>query len=175
MKVLEPKILASDAVSFVNEDEMSTKMSLMQKTPIKIAKEEVPDSEKSMNAIAKQIPAMEALERKVPELKKLKPELESLADKLDDITDMSDMRAAREGGRTIKAIFKVSNDVEKDSAVKNAEINTLHIAHKNFMVNELKQVEPSPAPSGESKTAAAQSGTAGSFMATTSQANSASS
>ena len=41
---------------------------------------------------------VDALERKIPEMSGLQPNLKSLSNNLDDLSDFSDMDAARVGG-----------------------------------------------------------------------------
>lgn len=48
------------------------------------------------------MPVLEELENKLHMMNNLHPRLGSIVEKLNDITNMDDMRAAREGGRKIK-------------------------------------------------------------------------
>lgn len=54
---------------------------------------------------------VDALERKIPEMTGLHPNLKSLSNNLDDLTDFSDMDAARVGGQTIASIYKARDEI----------------------------------------------------------------
>lgn len=61
-----------------------------------------PDIEATLNKIATKVPILDALQSKVQEFKELDPELQSVSKQLDELTDFSDMEAARLGGNTIR-------------------------------------------------------------------------
>ena len=69
----------------------------------------MPDIMRDVTHIAKKIPIMSALENKVVEYDDINKDLGSIMDEMKDINDHSDMDAAKIGGQTISAIYKVKD------------------------------------------------------------------
>ena len=58
----------------------------------------IPDIRATVGQIAKHVPTLDALEKKLDDMNQLHPELKSLLKDLNDITNFDDMKAAHKGG-----------------------------------------------------------------------------
>ena len=67
----------------------------------------VPDIGEPIGTIAARVPVLKVLEGKLDMMHDLHPELKSIASDLDDITDFSDMRAARHSGDYLKHMLNL--------------------------------------------------------------------
>ena len=70
-----------------------------------LAKQEqrrVPDLENRIENISRKVPTLDIMEHKLDMMHNLHPELKDIQKDLDDITDFSDMKAAKQGGQVIK-------------------------------------------------------------------------
>jgi hypothetical protein len=69
---------------------------------IECAKKNIPDLQATVGALAKKVPTLDALERKLDMMNDMHPELKVLEKDLNEITDFSDMKLAHKGGETIR-------------------------------------------------------------------------
>lgn len=84
---------------------------------------EIPDVQWQMNRLGSKLPALKGLEMKLDLMHELKPELSSLANDITRITDPSDLRQAREGGRAIKRMLDAQGrQIEEEWNRKTADL-----------------------------------------------------
>ena len=68
----------------------------------------MPNLEGDVQDITRQIPILDNLKARIPIINGMEPQLKDLNKQLDDLSDFSDMDAARIGGNTIRNIYQVN-------------------------------------------------------------------
>ena len=66
---------------------------------------DIPDLQHHMNNIAVKLPTLGHLEKKLDLMNDLHPKLEKLESDIESITDMDDMRLAKQGSKAIRTIL----------------------------------------------------------------------
>ena len=108
----------------------------------------VPDVNQHIRNIAKKVPMLDALEKKLGMMNSIHPELKQIASDLDDITNFDDMRAAKKGGELIKKTLQ--KRAKEDHEFEDEVVHVHHIHSVNHVVHHhhfpgASKPEPSPA------------------------------
>ena len=95
-----------------------------------------------MDVIGSKVPALKKMDEKIAKMRALDPELKAIVDDISEITNMSDMEAAKEGGNAIKKILDVESDKLSSDAPAASEVPVSKPAVKEA-VSEVKEAASS--------------------------------
>lgn len=102
----------------------------------------VPNMEGDVIGITSKLPAIQEMEKKIPMFKELQPELKKLTKDLEGLEDFSEFEVAKEGGNTIKNIYKVDKLPFLTNTEKNRWKETVmemgHVAMQNVRYEQFQ-------------------------------------